>query len=874
MFKSILKLLVLTLLLTAGFVFMSGSSKVSALSWNCSGAPYSSWGNGGAGGGSGLMGSMIVRAVDTSNGNPLNVNYTLNSALEGNSNPDLDKRIFHWPIGTGRDDQHTFATGEHLYNGGAGGYNCNGWSVLGPGTSTNVGNQWVVDCGGSGQEGTSDFWISHIENPGGAAGHWKLIDETTGQVMSNDVNKDGSAVLRIHVINGGNISLKMEWYPNPPPKQPSQGNCNYLDAYNQATYTNAGGSHKTRAHVQVTGVTGVSVNGGPADYSQHAIDGYAPDKTGDFSSKDKIWRYVAEQPTIGITVTEQFLGNDGNWYNIPGNPGGLSITPTCIVVACHIDSVVDAIPRPNNVIAGGDPVYVNGTIYNNSPPDGPILNNLYLTGTGGNSTGSGPLGPGDSAPVSLSTTAPGGAPQNWTVSYSVAGTSTSGSCQATVGVYQYFTLEPHAELRYNTAENPGPIGYDTYIKNNSNGSVSAPTSSIFTFTPYSGGAGCPNVGPVNTSGPYAPGAPDYTIGPSTCNPPGYQAGDRYCSEIDFTGGYNSGFVGPNGETYSTGFNGPTGDRQCVTIVNKPYFKTYNSGVEAGGKFSGGGDCSGGGALGGWNDNTGGQDRGAGSQLSALALIKITGFASAQATVPGTGLTFANGSTDGSVTITNDHENPQLGGNFDPTGGYCLTDMSPGTGSTIEPGGYVYPGNGSVTGSQSIFVNGDVYINSDVKYNLGGWTINVDGSTNVPSFILHATGNIYIDPGVKQLDGTYIATGKIYTCGQNSGGGNFTPVAPSNMYATCKNQLTINGAFIANQVDLMRTYGSLRNATGNENPSGGSHTCSYSGGSNSKPVCAGEIFQLSPELYLSTPNVQLPSNGSTQYDAITSLPPVL
>jgi hypothetical protein len=40
------------------------------------------------------------------------------------------------------------------------------------------------------------------------------------------------------------------------------------------------------------------------------------------------------------------------------------------------------------------------------------------------------------------------------------------------------------------------------------------------------------------------------------------------------------------------------------------------------------------------------------------------------------------------------------------------------------------------------------------------------------------------------------------------------------------------------------------------------------------TCAAEVFELSPELYLSTPAIQRPNGGAPQWDSVTSLPPVL
>jgi hypothetical protein len=120
---------------------------------------------------------------------------------------------------------------------------------------------------------------------------------------------------------------------------------------------------------------------------------------------------------------------------------------------------------------------------------------------------------------------------------------------------------------------------------------------------------------------------------------------------------------------------------------------------------------------------------------------------------------------------------------------------------------------------SIFVNGDAYISSNISY-ADNWP-----AGNAPSFILHATGNIYIDPGVTKLAGVYIAQdksdgskGKIYTCADTSN--HFSPMQASNLYSDCNNQLVVTGSFVAKQVNLMRTFGSLRDEEPNPGSPGG------------------------------------------------------
>src|ERR1044071_5925396 len=218
MFKLTLKLLAVAFLMTAGFLFVStGTVAAAPLADNCPSAPAANWGNhDGIGGGK--MSALVIHAVDGNNGNaPLNTQYTLNSDDPLHADPDLKARIFDWPIGNGRTNRHSFNTGETLHGASAGNYSCNGWSVLGTGADNNhVGNGWVIDCGALGQESTIDFWISHVDNPGGAQGRWRLIDN--GIVRSEDINNDAHPY-KFNAQNGGTQYLTLQWVPQQPPKE-------------------------------------------------------------------------------------------------------------------------------------------------------------------------------------------------------------------------------------------------------------------------------------------------------------------------------------------------------------------------------------------------------------------------------------------------------------------------------------------------------------------------------------------------------------------------------------------------------------------------------------------------------------------------------
>lgn len=429
------------------------------------------------------------------------------------------------------------------------------------------------------------------------------------------------------------------------------------------------------------------------------------------------------------------------------------------------------------------------------------------------------------------------------------GIDSAAPCTANIKTYLPFHLNINTPNQLEpTVENPSESDYQAWVNNPANSqNVYAPLQSY--FYKIIGGV-TTRVTPTYTGGTFAPDSDTYYLGSSGTNavytiphPPPNQAGDTYCSAIAI--GYTDGFVGPgtHSGTYS-GADDPTDVAQtsggglkqnCPKIVNEPYFRAFNSSASAGTSYppSGGGSCSGG-KLSGWNNNTGTNpnsgDFGAGTQLSALAAGAITGFASNQKQTvplslngPPTALTFSN-TTSGDISTGVD--SPKLGGTFGITP--CLPvalppTPGPGVDSTTVAGPYYLNPAGQTTilpgDNKSVFVNGNVYITNNVVYRgdngltgrAAAWK-----TKDVPSFALYATGNIYIAPGVTELDGIYSAqpsgtphSGTIYTCGIDNGGGNFTPMASNDLLDNCKNQLTLYGNFVADHVNLMRTFGSLR-----------------------------------------------------------------
>jgi hypothetical protein len=175
-----------------------------------------------------------------------------------------------------------------------------------------------------------------------------------------------------------------------------------------------------------------------------------------------------------------------------------------------------------------------------------------------------------------------------------------------------------------------------------------------------------------------------------------------------------------------------------------------------------------------------------------------------------------------------------------------------TGAYTKTAPATLSGTLTTTKRVSVFVNGDVIINNNITYP-ASWT-----SANPPLVQIVAKGNIYIGSNVTQLDGVYIAqkngatnTGIIYTCA--TGG---AAVATSLLAGTCASKLTINGSFVAYQVQFLRAYGSLAQSSAAE-------TSAASKGA--------EVFNYNPSAWMPNPPGQA---NTTDYDSISSLPPIL
>ncbi len=377
---------------------------------------------------------------------------------------------------------------------------------------------------------------------------------------------------------------------------------------------------------------------------------------------------------------------------------------------------------------------------------------------------------------------------------------------------------------------------------------------------------------------------------------------------------SQGFIDSTGTVQGTPIEPVAYSHGCSSPLEaKPYVQVFGGDVSAGVDSSQIDVCyedkSNNGNI--YANNTDSPDfLGSGTSLAAIARIKITGFASAQndntsSVVPKPKqLTFANAYTppgSGYSVWGGDFADSSSGCSTSPDGYYdqlssrggpvqtnnpaslpttssinkAFTLLAAGTpgnyywqvdGGTIKQPVTIYPGQHVV-----LYVKGPVLIDDNITYQMqpGGDTHIAD----LPSLMIINDGNnIGIANNVSEIDGTYVAEhGTIIDCAQYY----VMPIAPiisqdrfkdarpliPTATQTCSQQLIIRGAFIANTIDLYRTYGSIHDAQSTDS-AGNSH--------------AAEEFDFSPLEWLIPNQAQdlTPQQQVPLVQSITSLPPVL
>lgn len=395
----------------------------------------------------------------------------------------------------------------------------------------------------------------------------------------------------------------------------------------------------------------------------------------------------------------------------------------------------------------------------------------------------------------------------------------------------------------------------------------------------------------------------YSVSYSVSIPP-LAVGDEICAE--FTVSPQQGQTDQNGTIQPGTASGyvnstqiPGGSTCSGPILDQPYTRSYGNDIASGPQFAGTNftcDPSSAGLIASPDDQTK-QPRGSGTQFMALSLGSVKNYSSAFLR------SFSPNAVNG-LTLSNT-QSPY--GNFVGSGGSCPTifnyyALKPSSVTPINAlgGYYTLPLSGQISGKNLIYVDGNVYIPNNITF--APATIDPSsGSINGTSLYVVALGNIYIGPGVTNLDGVFVAEngcdvnqvtscssfnanngGLINTCADISAGGSSKAFPQDTLYDSCTAQLTVRGALVADQVKLDRSYGSIRNSLPAENPLNfNTHDCSVGNYLNSDPYaispsfnqdCSAEVFNFDPVNYSNNPGLN--SDQKTTYDSIVSLPPVL
>jgi len=256
----------------------------------------------------------------------------------------------------------------------------------------------------------------------------------------------------------------------------------------------------------------------------------------------------------------------------------------------------------------------------------------------------------------------------------------------------------------------------------------------------------------------------------------------------------------------------------------------------------------------------GDYRGAGADYAGYAMNHIQEFATAQGSAglprEPSGLAFANNE------ISNGDLNPTIGlyggkyagsgciGNYFSHANASNTTTGPVLMSTLPN----FPTNGDVPNGAHLiyYIDGDLLVDSNVRF-----STTYGGTSEIPTFAVVVKGNIYIRPGISQLDGFYIAQpvdanstkGIIFTCAPSDFASDKDNLLKGTLYDACNKSLTVNGAFLARQVWLLRTSGTVT-------------------------TTPAEVFNYVPDVWLTAPFGNGINTDYGDYDAISSLPPVL
>jgi hypothetical protein len=332
-----------------------------------------------------------------------------------------------------------------------------------------------------------------------------------------------------------------------------------------------------------------------------------------------------------------------------------------------------------------------------------------------------------------------------------------------------------------------------------------------------------------------------------------------------------------------------GNIQAASVSQQPYTRFYGNDVITGGNFMSGGGCVAGAdegalAFGGFNTGAAVFDQstylGSASELAIVATGQISGVLPGSQNVrsPVAELAIANSGLPSGYAITIASNSYDFGGGIDSSDPSLCTSEFPILSTPGTPVGPATSLNGlsgnfernadltinasaiAISNRPMLVINGNITISGDISYNsTAGWA-SID---DIPLVRIYATGNIYIDKSVEKLDGLYVAQGNIYTCTNGSTRYNSALAADQlSIKNDCTRQLVVNGAFVAKQVHMLRSRGSVYGI-----PPTPPVNLESSSSSN-----IAEVFVFSPEMYLAYLSIAGQGTAVGAFDSILSLPP--
>lgn len=562
-------------------------------------------------------------------------------------------------------------------------------------------------------------------------------------------------------------------------------------------------------------------------------------------SDTRSYNYPAPAGPDWVTYIEKWQGEGKGPYEYTTNQTPKSTPDTCFKAKCEAISITaGALPgRPKGVEAGR-PFTLSMTIKNiglaNLPQNTRGHNLIAREGSWPFSSPpvSGGLLRNESKNTSVALTAPGSIQTKNVNPYAdyYGLFAMDGGCPMTISVYNKFLLDPKvASVTANDPEDPTEIKYSTNINQNKAAPYTSQTIPATSARGLYWKRGGVNQGYLQGAtadsrnfsdpNPY----PYNDIYDNTTVPRDFRAGDEFCAVISID--RYSGWIGPGNDI--TGQVART-DEDCNKVVDRPFVRAYGSDVFSGGKFGQPGAGTSGDIKTYLKRATNvpeGSSFGAGSgvEFGAFALGVIertsdlsTGFnsASLRSSAPAapSGLAFASpgagfGGDFASAHMATDYFNSTKKHDTqvtNPVSSQAVNGLPDRQQSGFKPSGKLtLTGGTNYNSHHSLYVDGDVFISDNIAYGgSGGWA-NLDA---IPSFALYVKGNIYIKNSVNKLDGLYVAQpkddgsggGKIYTCADASG----NLFGSGNIFTQCRNQLKVNGSFIAQETKLLRTAGTL------------------------------------------------------------------